>query len=61
MNRSKKILRTLGLTLLIILALAGVGIVGAPFLPRNRQDYLGKEVTIELTDEKKEDSENEKT
>lgn len=54
-------MRTLGLTLLIILALAGVVIVGAPFLPRNRQDYLGKEVTIELTDEKKEDSEKEKT
>lgn len=61
MNRIKKILRTIGLILLIILALAGVGIVGAPFMPRNRQDFIAKEVTIELVDEKKEDSEKEKT
>jgi hypothetical protein len=61
MNRLKKVLRTVGIVLLIMLALAGVGIVGAPFLPRNRQDYIGKEVTIELVDEKNEDSEKEKT
>jgi hypothetical protein len=61
MNRIKKILRTIGVILLIILALAGVGIVGTPFMPRNRQDFIGKEVAIELVDEKKEDSEKEKT
>ena len=51
----------MGLILLIILALAGVGIVGGPFLPRNRQDFTRKETTIELVEEKSEESENEKT
>ena len=60
MNHFKKVLRTIGLILLIALALSGIGIVGAPFLPRNRQDYLGKEITIELVEEKNEDSEKEK-
>lgn len=60
MNRIKNILRTMGLILLIILALSGIGIVGGPFLPRIRQDFDRKEETIELV-EKKEDSETEKT
>lgn len=61
MSHFKKVLRTIGLILLIILALSGIGIIGAPFLPKNRQDYSGKEVTIELVEEKNEDSEKEKT
>lgn len=51
----------IGLILLIILALSGIGIIGGPFLSRNRQDYIGKEVTIELVEKKNEDSEKEKT
>jgi hypothetical protein len=61
MHRIKKILRTIGLIVLIILALSGIGIVGGPFLPRIRQDFDRKEVSIELVEEKKEDSEAEKT
>jgi hypothetical protein len=51
----------MGLIVLIILALSGIGIVGGPFLPRIRQDFDRKEVSIELVEEKKEDSEAEKT
>jgi len=61
MNRFKKILRTIGLILLIVLAVSGIGIIGGPFLPRIRQDFDRKELTIELVEEKKEDSEDEKT
>ena len=61
MDRFKKILRTIGLIVLIVLALSGIGIVGGPFLPRIRQDFDRKEETIELVEEKKEDSEAEKT
>ena len=51
----------IGLILLIILALSWIWIIGGPFLSRNRQDYIGKEVTIELVEKKNEDSEKEKT
>ncbi|HRG79547.1 MAG TPA: hypothetical protein PL167_08045 [Cyclobacteriaceae bacterium] len=54
----KKFLRTVGLILLIVLALSGIGIVGGPMLPRTRQDFDQKEVTIELVEE---NSENDKT
>jgi hypothetical protein len=57
MERFKKILRIVGLVLLIILALSGIGI--AP--PKNREQYLHKEVTTELVEEKKEGSEESKT
>jgi len=60
MDRIKKILRIIALSLLIMLALSGIGIIGGPFLPRIRQDFDRKEVTIELVEEK-EDSEAEKT
>ncbi|MDZ7650487.1 MAG: hypothetical protein U5K54_26940 [Cytophagales bacterium] len=60
MDRFKKILRTIGLIVLIMLALSGIGIVGGPFLPRIRQDFDRKEETIELVEEK-ENSETEKT
>lgn len=40
-----------GFTLLLILALVGIGI-GAPFLPRKREEFTDKEVTIELIDER---------
>jgi hypothetical protein len=57
MNRLKKILRTIGLILLIILALSGIGIMGGPLLPKNRQDYDEKEIGIELVEGQREDSE----
>jgi len=57
MERFKKILRIVGLVLLIILALSGIGI--AP--PRSREPYLNKETTIELVEKKKEGSEESKT
>lgn len=53
MDRFKKILRTLGLILLIILALSGIGI--AP--PKTRELFMDKEDTIELVEGKKEGSE----
>lgn len=57
MDRIKKILRIAGLVLLIILALSGIGIVPPP----NRERYIGKEVTAELVEKKKEGSEESKT
>ena len=57
MDRIKKILRIAGLVLLIILALSGIGIVPAP----NRERYIGKEVTAELVEKRKEGSEESKT
>lgn len=51
MNNIKKALRMAGFTLLLILALVGIGI-GAPFLPRKREEFTDKEVTIELIDER---------
>lgn len=57
MDRIKKILRIAGLVLLIILALSGIGIVPPP----NRERYIGKEITTELVEEKKDGSEESKT
>jgi len=57
MDRIKKILRIAGLVLLIILALSGIGMVPPP----NRERYIGKEVTAELVEKKKEGSEESKT
>ncbi len=61
MNHFKKILRTIGLILLIILALSGIGIMGGPLLPKSRQDYDEKEIAIELVEGKRENSEDVKT
>lgn len=57
MDRIKKILRIAGLVLLIILALSGIGMVPPP----NRERYIGKEVTAELVEKRKEGSEESKT
>ncbi len=57
MDRIKKILRIAGLVLLIILALSGIGIVPPP----NQERYIGKEVTAELVEKRKEGSEESKT
>lgn len=56
MNSLKKILRVLALTLIIILASAGVGMTGA-ILPNNRERYLDNEIRTEQVDKKKEDEE----
>jgi hypothetical protein len=57
MDRFKKILRTIGLVILIILALSGIGI--AP--PKTRELFMNKEDTIELVEKKKGGSEENKT
>lgn len=54
MNNIKKALRIAGLILLLMLALVGIGI-GAVYLPRNREEFSDKEVTIELVDERNAD------
>ena len=56
MKTFKKILRVIVLTLLILLALSGIGIVGALFNP-NRERYANKKTTIEMVDKKKKESE----
>ncbi len=57
MDRFKKILRIVGLVILIILALSGIGI--AP--PKTRELFMNKEDTIELVEGEKEGSEEIKT
>ncbi len=57
MKKIKQILRVCGLSILILLACAGIGFVGE-FLPRNRESYMHKQPLIELV-EKKDESENE--
>jgi hypothetical protein len=57
MENFKKILRVFVLTLLILLALSGIGIVGALF-SNNRERYRNKEITIEMVDKKEDKSEN---
>lgn len=43
-----------GLILLLMLALIGIG-MGAPYLPRNREEFSDKEVTIEMVDDREAD------
>jgi hypothetical protein len=57
MKNLKKILRVFVLALLIVLALSGIGIVGALF-SNNRERYRNKEITIEMVDKKENKSEN---
>jgi uncharacterized protein YceK len=59
MKTFKKILRAIVLALLILLALSGIGVVGALF-SSNRERYQNKKVTIELVEKKKRESETEK-
>jgi hypothetical protein len=58
MKKFKKFLRILGLSILILLACAGIGIVGQ-FLPRNRESYMNKQTLIELVERKDDELENE--
>ena len=46
------------LALLILLALSGIGVVGA-FFNTNRERYANKKITIEMVDKKKKESEPE--
>lgn len=59
MDRLKKILRLFGLSLIIILASAGLGISGVIF-PNHKDKQLLPETKIEQVDEKEEDDEEEK-
>jgi len=52
MIKFKKILRILGLTILILMALSGVGIIGVLF-SNNRERYQDKKITVEMVDKKK--------
>ena len=56
MKTFKKILRVIVLALLILLALSGIGIVGA-FFTSNRERYADRRTTIEMVDKKKKESE----
>ncbi len=58
MKTIKQILRICGLAILILLACAGVGIVGG-FVPGNREPYMHKRITIELVEKKDDESEDE--
>ena len=55
MIRFKKILRAIGLVLLILMALSGIGIVGGLF-SSNRERYADNEIKIEMVDKKKDES-----
>jgi hypothetical protein len=52
MEKLKKIFRIIGLAFLILLALSGIGIVGA-FFSSNRERYMNKKDTIEMVDKKR--------
>lgn len=54
MIKFKKALRMAGLILLLMLALIGIG-MGAPYLPRNREEFSDKEVMIEMVDDREAD------
>ncbi|AFD06380.1 hypothetical protein [Solitalea canadensis] len=57
MQKLKKGLKLVGLSLLIIIACLGVGISGAaPVLPRNKENSV-LEVTVELKENTEEESE----
>jgi uncharacterized protein YceK len=57
MKSFKKFIRVVVLALLILLALSGIGIVGA-FINTNRERYANKKVTIEMVEKKKGDGES---
>ena len=57
MKKLKKIFRIIVLALLILLALSGIGIVGA-FFTTNRERYANKKTTIEMVDKKKKEAED---
>ncbi len=57
MKTLKKVIRVFVLGVLIILAVSGVGIVGA-FLPNNREKFMDKEIRIERIDKNKDEEED---
>jgi hypothetical protein len=58
MKKLKQVLRICALTILILLACTGVGIVGQ-FLPKNSEPYMNNEMLIELVEKKEDESEEE--
>lgn len=56
MKTFKKILRVIGLLLLILMALSGIGFIGALFQSRER--YRNKEIRIEMLDKKNKEDQN---
>jgi hypothetical protein len=56
MLKFKKVLRVIGLVLLILLACTGI-FAGALMIPRNREPQLKKENTIEMIDQKRDQDE----
>lgn len=59
MKTLKAILRTLCLIFLILIALSGIGFIGAIFNTRER--FRDKEIRIEMVDKQKDESETEQT
>jgi hypothetical protein len=56
MKTFKKILRAIGLLLLILMALTGIGFIGAIFQSRER--YRDKEIRIEMVDKMQTEDQN---
>lgn len=54
MCKTKKVLQTFGLVLMILLASMGIGMTGV-FLPTNRERYMDVEIKIEQVDKKKDE------
>jgi hypothetical protein len=59
MKTFTKVLRVFLLTLIILFAAAGAGMLGA-FVPNFREQYMNKEIRIEQVDKKKEEDETDK-
>ena len=59
MNTFKKALRVFFLTLIILFAAVGAGMLGA-ILPNFREQYMDKEIRIEQVDKKKDEDEDDK-
>jgi len=59
MKTFTKVLRVFLLTLIILFAAAGAGMLGA-FVPNFREQYMNKEIRIEQEDKKKEEDETDK-
>ena len=60
MKRFKKALRVAGLTLLILLALSGIGITGT-FFTGKKEQFMDNEIKTEQVDKKEDEDEMNKT
>jgi hypothetical protein len=58
MKTLTKIIRVFFLTLIILFAAAGAGMLGA-FVPNFREQYMDKEIRIEQVDKKREETDEE--